>query len=124
VAEPLRASDRGLLADLAMAGVMTTDQIWRLRFPGTGRPNCRLHLARLRREGLLTRLGLPGPGNREACWCLTPTGLRAAGGPPGDRFWDLADPWRLDALLQQAERYLQAALQERMTREAGGDPRP
>ena len=120
---PLRPAERGILCDLALAGVMTTDQVWRLRFPGTGRANCRLRLARLRQRGLLARLALPGPGGRESCWCLTSAGLAATGGAgAAEPLWDLSDPWRLDALLQHAERYLQAALDERMRAAAGERP--
>ncbi len=115
---PLRRSDLGLLSDLGSAGVMTTDQIRRLRFPGTGAANCRLHLAALARRGLIARLPLPGPGGREACWRLTPAGGAAVGAaaPPIEA---LRDPWGLDDRLQAAERYLQEALRMRAGAAAG-----
>jgi hypothetical protein len=110
--EPLRPSERGLLADLAAAGVMTTEQVARLRFPGTGRANCRLHLAALLRRGLLARLR--GAGTRETCWSVTAAGMRAIGRPAGDAPRGLLDdPWRLDDMLKHSEHFLRAALAQR-----------
>jgi hypothetical protein len=118
---PLRRSDRGLLSDLGAAGVMTTDQIRRLRFPGTGAANCRRHLAALARGGLIARLPLPGPGGHEACWHLTAAGRAAVGvTAPVPGIEALRDPWRLDDLLQAAEHYIQEALRARA--EAAAEP--
>jgi hypothetical protein len=120
---PLRRSDRGLLGDLAAAGIMTTDQVRRLRFPGTGAANCRMHLAALARRGLIARLPLPGPAGREACWCLTPAGRAAAGLPPAaPSLENLQDAWRLDEVLREAERYLQEALLARARLDAAAPP--
>ena len=107
--------ERGILADLQDATVMTTGQIWRLRFAGTGVANCRLRLERLARRELVRRL--PRQRGAEACWCLTPGGETALGptaGRPRPRLQDtLTDERRLRALLRQADAYVQGKLAER-----------
>lgn len=113
--EDLLALERGMLADLYTATVMTTGQVWRLRFSGTSLANCRLRLARLTRRGLVRRIPR---GHLESCWCLTPDGCAAVGkagtvpavpfsaGPEGGG--------RLSALLLEAEVYVERKLAERM----------
>lgn len=107
--------ERGILADLQQAMVMTTGQIWRLRFAGTGLANCRLRLERLARRDLVRRL--PRERGVEACWCLTPGG-RAALGPAAGRVHPrlldaLPDDRQLRALLRQSDAYVQGKLAER-----------
>ena len=110
----LLALERGMLADLHAAAVMTTGQVWRLRFSGTSLANCRLRLERLTRRGLVRRIPR---GRLEACWCLTPDGCAAvgkAGTVPAVPFSAGPEHGRLADLLLEAEVYVERKLAERM----------
>ena len=111
----LLALERGMLADLHAAAVMTTGQVWRLRFSGTSLANCRLRLERLARRGLVRRIPR---GRMEACWCLTPDGCAAVGkadAVPAVPFSAGHEGGgRLAALLLEAEAYVERTLTERI----------
>jgi|GEM_PF-5119497 len=112
----LHPLERGMLADLHAASVMTTGQLWRLRFPGTGIANCRLRLERLVRRGLVRRIAR-GRG-LDACWCLSADGCAALGvtPPPAGtpRADEVDDGPQLRSLIFQAECYVQGKLVERV----------
>jgi hypothetical protein len=106
----LRPWESGLLRDLLAAGVMTTSQVHRLRFPRATVAHCRIRLNELCRRGWVRRIH-PGSGpTRECCWCVTERGAAAVAGHgarPPVAVVDGRGRDQLGALLERSEQYIE-----------------
>lgn len=100
------ALEQGILRDLCAAGAMTTEQVRRLRFPGSGVPTCRLRLAAMRARGLVAELQCRWGHERQVVWLATERGAAAVGlSAPGT--WD---PSRFGPMLAAAEHFVEETL--------------
>ena len=104
------ALERGLLEDLCASGALTTEQVHRLRFPGTGTSNCRLRLMDLRRRGLVMRLECCSGEDRAVWWAVTAAGAAQVGRRPRGAW----SPARLERRLAAGDRYVEETLARRV----------